>query len=148
VHKDGIYFGHIRDGMKHGFGYYMWIHTGERYQGDWFMDKRSGFGIMTWSDGRRYVGGFRNDLFDGPAVQSCADGSRYEGTWKEGNPHGIGVYTSKDGTKIEGMFVNSSWSIQEKVGQLERTVKALSKRVTNGGIEITGIDSRNIHDDS
>ena len=71
---------------------------------------------------------------------------KYKGTWKEGSPHGIGIFTSKDGTKIEGMFVNASWSIQEKVGQLERTVKALSKRVTNGGIEITGIDSRNIHD--
>ena len=45
------------------------------------MDKKNGYGVMTWPDG-----------------------SKYEGNWKFGRQNGIGVYTDKKGKAEKGFW--------------------------------------------
>ena len=39
----------------HGPGFLKW-NDGRSYNGEFFEDKKQGFGIFTWPDGRKYIG--------------------------------------------------------------------------------------------
>lgn len=61
-----VYTGQV---LKHGFGTEVDKH-GNRYEGQWSMDEKSGQGKLTF-----------------------IDGSTYEGSWKQGKFHGQGTLT-------------------------------------------------------
>ena len=77
----------------HGKGLLIWK-DGNRYLGNFYLDKRQGRGVFTWKDGRTYDGSFQNS-----------------------KQHGEGVYT-KNGVKKKGMWENgknTKWISEEKV---------------------------------
>lgn len=61
-----VYTGQV---LRHGYGSEV-DRYGNRYEGQWSLDERSGQGKMTF-----------------------IDGTTYEGNWKSGKFHGIGILT-------------------------------------------------------
>eukprot|EP01114_Cavostelium_apophysatum_P018300 TRINITY_DN5635_c0_g1_i3.p1 TRINITY_DN5635_c0_g1~~TRINITY_DN5635_c0_g1_i3.p1 ORF type:complete len:804 (-),score=227.58 TRINITY_DN5635_c0_g1_i3:60-2471(-) len=74
----------------------------EIYVGHWSVDKRAGFGVLTFSNKDKYYGEFFNDQFEGFGVYVYNDGTVFEGNWKAGKRKGQGTLLSPNGDKFEG----------------------------------------------
>ncbi len=110
VWKNGSsYWGEFRDGLKHGFG--KWRKNregpGNAYEGQYYKDKKQGFGIFKWASGNLYRGQYKNDERDGFGEMRWTDGSVYIGQWCRGIQHGYGHMYFADGTTKEGIFDNN-----------------------------------------
>ncbi len=56
--------------MKHGYGKMIYA-NGEKYDGEFFENKRSGYGVLKFSNGETYTGSFQNDNMHGLGTFSC-----------------------------------------------------------------------------
>eukprot|EP00392_Amoebophrya_sp_AT5.2_P004483 g4491.t1 len=75
-----------------------------KYQGQLLGGKRSGQGVLYYSNGALYDGQWANDRFHGTGKYSDKDSS-YSGLWADGKKHGVGEEVSKvDGT-YQGQYV-------------------------------------------
>jgi hypothetical protein len=54
-YKTNTYEGEYYMDKKHGYGVFEW-ESGNVYKGNYFEDERNGFGIMKWTDGSTYMG--------------------------------------------------------------------------------------------
>lgn len=88
---DGQLGGHFRNDRLCGLGHCVYS-GGDRYQGRFQGGKRSGHGIMVFSQ--------FNEL-----LQSTQE-STYEGNWKLNQRSGYGVMLWPDGTRFEGQWLN------------------------------------------
>jgi hypothetical protein len=71
------YLGNFHEGTRHGKGYIRYA-SGNYYQGDWKLDRKSGEGVMVW----------------------LTMSQTYTGTWLDDHPHGSGEYTWGDITSL------------------------------------------------
>jgi len=110
IWKDGsTYVGEFYDGLKSGFG--KWRKNNSQktnmYEGQYFKDKKQGFGIFKWASGNVYRGQYKNDERDGIGEMIWTDGSRYKGMWAHGIQHGYGKMIFPNGEIKEGRFENN-----------------------------------------
>jgi hypothetical protein len=73
----------------HGLGTFVFA-NGNRYEGDFKDDTKSGFGTLHYANGEEYSGGWLNDMAHGKGELKYAQGDRYDGSWSEGQKHGEG----------------------------------------------------------
>ena len=52
--------------------------------GEYYMDKKQGFGIYSWTDGRRYEGQWMNGKQHGEGKYLLPDGKENIGIWEKG----------------------------------------------------------------
>lgn len=109
--------GSWRKGLRHGFGTMTYI-SGNVYEGEWVEDKKSGHGVMTWSDRQElYIGMWENDLANGEGEhiwtetpqksfqrQTC---NLYRGSFKDGKRHGFGTFFYSNGSQYTGQWFNN-----------------------------------------
>jgi hypothetical protein len=74
---------------RHGFGVYEWK-DGRVYEGEFHMDQRQGVGEYRWPDGAIYRGEFMSGHRQGEGTYTFSDGSTYTGEWLKGRYHGVG----------------------------------------------------------
>jgi hypothetical protein len=79
--------GEFLNGLKHGKG--RWksardVANVNHYDGDYFNDKKHGYGIFTWASGNTYKGEYFEDERHGTGEMSWTDGTRYIGDWCHG----------------------------------------------------------------
>ena len=80
---------------------------GDRYEGETYNNKKSGFGIYYfYSNKNRYEGWWENDLENGNGSLFYHDGSLYIGQWENGKKNGIGTLYYKLGDKYYGNFID------------------------------------------
>ena len=90
------------NGMKHGRG--KWIKNNNLYEGEYYMDRKQGYGEFRWASGNVYKGNYKIDLRNGYGEMYWTDGSIYKGNWVNGIQHGYGKMMFIDGTLNEGIF--------------------------------------------
>ena len=105
VFEDGNYIGQIMNGMAEGKG--IWYGNkdkciGERYEGYWEKDKKSGKGIYYYNNGEIYNGDWKDGNFEGKGTFFYKNGNRYEGEWKNDKREGKGIIHYKAGDRYEG----------------------------------------------
>jgi hypothetical protein len=62
---------------------------------------------MTWPDGQRYEGGWKNDARSGQGVMTGASGQRYEGEWRYHKRSGQGLLWLPGGNRVfDGTFAD------------------------------------------
>ena len=86
------YRGEFRQGLKHGEGVKAWP-WGDRYEGGFWNDRRSGKGMYVWGAGspwagERFVGEYVADQRDGMGTYYWPNGDRFDGVWKEDRRYG------------------------------------------------------------
>ena len=103
------YVGSFHDGLKHGFGKWRKSREGQSntYEGQYFRDKKQGFGIFRWTSGNVYRGQYKADEREGLGEMRWTDGSLYLGEWRHGIQHGYGRMVFADGSMKEGRFENN-----------------------------------------
>ena len=109
------------DGKRHGNGVRLYP-DGGRYEGEWFQDQRSGFGVYVGGGdrGARYEGGWKEDARHGQGVESYGNSSGewftcplgnmhsggarcfYDGAFAGGYYEGVGTFTCCDGRQYHG----------------------------------------------
>lgn len=82
--------------------------TGEKYEGEWYEDKKHGTGTYYYSNGSVYSGDFINDTPHGYGEFKKGDDKVYKGFWENGNPTGIALQI-EDGIKTVGSWNQSEF---------------------------------------
>ena len=78
--------------------------NGDCYCGEFYKNRREGFGMCTYADGCTYDGSWIKDKRSGTGIQWFASGDRYEGEWLDDKKHGYGVLTYSNGETYKGDF--------------------------------------------
>ena len=101
------YFGAVANGRANGkgMGYYT---TGNVYVGEWKDNLKHGEnGVFRWISGERYEGSYVQDKRSGQGSYYWANGEKYEGEWENDQRSGIGTLYDKDNNiKLKGMWKN------------------------------------------
>uniref|UniRef100_A0A8C9L1V7 R10B2 protein n=1 Tax=Pavo cristatus TaxID=9049 RepID=A0A8C9L1V7_PAVCR len=91
--NDGsIYEGSIKNGLRHGFGFFRsGIHP-VSYIGYWYKGKRHGKGTMFYDQERMswYSGDWVDNVREGWGIRCYKSGNVYEGQWEKNVRHGKG----------------------------------------------------------
>eukprot|EP00118_Oscarella_pearsei_P006682 m.30642 g.30642 ORF g.30642 m.30642 type:complete len:564 (+) comp31372_c0_seq1:46-1737(+) len=114
------YVGEKANGLRNGYGVYIYSNTFFRYEGEWKDGKKHGHGKLVMGDGSYYEGNFRDgeicchgfrlwastgNQFEGQfedgemtgqGVMKYGDGGIYEGNWLENKHEGVGILTDGD----------------------------------------------------
>jgi len=93
------------------------------YEGQYYKDKKQGFGIFKWATGNIYRGQYKTDEREGIGEMKWTDGSMYIGQWVSGIQHGYGKMYFPDGTVKEGYFDNNVFKGFEYVGDVPSELK-------------------------
>ncbi|NXC54242.1 R10B2 protein, partial [Aleadryas rufinucha] len=94
--SDGsVYEGSIKDGLRHGYGFFR---SGTRpisYLGDWCNGKRHGKGVIYYDEEHTswYSGEWVNNVREGQGLRRYRSGNIYEGQWEKNRRHGHGKMT-------------------------------------------------------
>ena len=75
---------------------------GESYDGDLFLDKKSGTGTYTYPNGNKYVGDYKDDRMEGQGTYTYANGEKYVGRYSDGRKEGSGIFTYSNGERYIG----------------------------------------------
>ena len=79
-------------------------YMGETYEGDWYKNKRTGKGKMTFLDNEVYEGEFDENVMNGEGVMYFANGDTYKGTFADGVRHGEGIMTLNSGESFSEIW--------------------------------------------
>jgi TonB family protein len=93
------------DGRRSGKGVITYS-NGNRYEGEFVENRQSGKGVFTWKNGNRYEGDFLHGKRTGKGVWTASDGQHYEGDFIDGKLNGKGVLTWANGDRYEGDFID------------------------------------------
>lgn len=66
----------------------MFYYNGDKYDGDWYKDKRQGRGVYTYANGAQYKGQWMNDMKNGNGFFNWGDGTTYDGQWLDNQRSG------------------------------------------------------------
>jgi len=82
-----IYKGEVKDGYMHGYGEFYWKDYSEslkRYIGEYYRDKRHGFGIFIWGVNpiEAYIGFWNNGEMNGVGIKISNNKFKY-GIWNQ-----------------------------------------------------------------
>ena len=107
------YLGEFKNDQANGFGIYHNNSNETIYEGNWFNNSQSGYGIEKWSDGSIFVGEYKNgEKIVGTYLWN--DGNRYEGEFNRNMFEGFGVYFYSKGKIYLG-----EWEANKKHGYAE-----------------------------
>ena len=111
------YVGQVRTGTQtpHGRGTCTWK-DGDKYEGGWRDDKRSGQGVYTWAYGGRYEGEWKDDESSGRGLLWLSDERTYDGAWAGDYPL-QGTAMEPDGALSRATFDASYQSPVEDDGK-------------------------------
>ncbi|NXH93740.1 R10B2 protein, partial [Pachycephala philippinensis] len=91
--SDGsVYEGSIKDGLRHGYGFFKSGTRPVSYLGDWRNGKRHGKGVIYYDKEHTswYSGEWVNNVREGEGFRRYKSGNTYEGQWKKNLRHGHG----------------------------------------------------------
>jgi TonB family protein len=97
------------DGKRSGKGVIAYS-NGNHYEGPFVENRQNGKGVFTWKNGNRYEGDFIRGKRTGKGLWMAANGDHYEGNFVDGKFNGTGVLTCANGNRYEGTFANGKQS--------------------------------------
>ncbi len=99
--------GEFYDNKRNGYGKLICT-DGEVYEGEWQDDKKHGHGKRTFASGSRYEGEWADELRSGKGVYfNAKSGVTYDGEWKDGKMNGHVVAHYADGIVYDGYCVDN-----------------------------------------
>ena len=94
------YTGGFKDELFSGYGNYF-SEIGDKYYGNWLLDKKHGHGAIYWKDGSNYVGNWKYNQMHGEGTFTRVNGNTYAGIFNEGKEPDEGIFTEKDGASFK-----------------------------------------------
>lgn len=93
------------EGRKHGQGKCVYANPlGRIYEGDFFNDKRHGFGMCIYPNGDVFTGDFVDEKYKGKGVYKYAEGDIFWGAYDHGQRNGYGECKYSSGDFYQGDF--------------------------------------------
>lgn len=105
-----VYFGELKDGMRHGHGRTVSVNGCTVYEGGYVRDKREGLGVYFYSNREiGYVGEFKEGKKNGVGVSFQEDGELvHVGKWEDDLPKSMCSTLDKKGNLLfTGNIINS-----------------------------------------
>jgi hypothetical protein len=100
--------------VRHGKGVQLFsvneLTCSSKYEGQWNMDIKHGYGICTYPDGSVYHGEYLNGHYEGSGKFTWKNGDVYVGKWGDGKMEGEGEFKHNDGHILKGFFKNNYYS--------------------------------------
>jgi len=109
-----------------GIGFFKY-RNGDKYKGEFSLDKRNGKGRLEYSNGDVYEGHFKDNMRHGYGVQVYNGGlARYSGEWINDKREGKGDMTVYfKGTENIYMHYKGEWLGDNKHGSCELTINGI-----------------------
>ncbi|RAL48785.1 hypothetical protein DM860_001105 [Cuscuta australis] len=98
------YSGSLLGNIPEGSGLYIWS-DGCRYEGEWRLGMRHGYGTLKWPSGAVYEGEFSGGYMHGTGTYITHDKMTYKGRWKLSRKHGLGNQIYPNGDVFEGSWI-------------------------------------------
>ena len=98
-------------GLRQGKGTIVWA-NGQRYAGDWVMDKPTGLAKIHFANGNDYEGQVLDGTPQGTGRMRYASGDEFVGQFKNGEPDVRGVYSWRNGQRYDGV-----WPMAARMGK-------------------------------
>jgi hypothetical protein len=70
-----------------GKGTYQFV-NGNKYEGEWIDDFKSGYGVLHYANGEKYEGFWENDKAHGKGTLTYIHGDKYVGDFRNACKHG------------------------------------------------------------
>jgi hypothetical protein len=102
---NACYTGTMHHGARTGWGVVTYS-NGQRHEGNFQDGKAHGYGIHTWPHGERHEGWYENDNMNGPGLQKFPNGTTYRGQFRDGVRHGHGTLTWNGRTYTGGFHLD------------------------------------------
>ncbi|HET9054132.1 MAG TPA: hypothetical protein VFM90_08170, partial [Cyclobacteriaceae bacterium] len=111
--------GCIEGNCTEGRGIAINSKTFDRYEGDWHLGRRQGYGREFTAGGSlRYIGSFEAGKYSGAGILFLENGDRYEGAFQDGKMHGKNSrYLFKNG---DILTINYDQGLRQGFGVLTR----------------------------
>jgi len=91
--------------LKSGRGMYYYA-NGDQYCGEYKYGRKEGIGFYMYFSGESFEGHYRNDVRHGRGIYRYNNGDQYEGDYCQGKKSGKGIYRFSDGMVYEGEVQN------------------------------------------
>ena len=98
-------------------------YKGYTYDGQYYKDKRHGYGEAKWLDGQKFSGNYLNGIPNGFGIYTYVNGDTYEGYLKNNKRQGEGKFVYKNGKIKEGLWKNNNFIKTKKLKAEEREPK-------------------------
>ena len=91
--------------------------NGNRFEGNYSYERRSGPGVFFFTNGARYVGNFENNNFNGSGKLYYPNGNILDSSFLNGLPDGLGIlYSSVDKKYYEVVYTNGVITLYTFIG--------------------------------
>ena len=109
--------------------------TFEKYEGDWHMGKRHGYGREFLPDGKiKYMGSFEDGKYHGAGIIFLPNSERYEGGFLDGKPHGKNSrYFFKNG---DILTINYVLGVRQGFGVFTRNNGQQNRAYYKNGVQL------------
>lgn len=104
-----VYVGSVLGGLRHGQGILKGKDGFPLYDGQWYMGRRHGYGILSYNSEQtsRYEGSWKDDHREGKGTMHYPSGNVYSGEWSKGIKCGVGTMLWHDrGERYIGSWLN------------------------------------------
>jgi len=82
--------------------------NGDRYEGMFLDNLKTGQGVYYFSNGNKYVGNFSGGTFNGQGIYHFKNGDKLKADYIDGLAEGHGLYYFKNGNRFEGRYLNGN----------------------------------------
>jgi len=140
------YEGYMHNGKRHGHGimkYYISPGLYSVYNGNWIDNKKSGYGIILYTNGSIYDGNWENNKFSGHGKFIDIQDGTYEGSYSENMRNGLGIMTYLDGAIYNGNWTNDMRNNHGQINYIDgkQYIGIWYNDILSGNGQMTLIDS-------
>ncbi len=116
--------------------------SGNKYEGEYKDNKRSGQGTFTFANGDKYVGEYKDGNRNGLGTYTFSDGNKYVGEYKDSKRNGLGTYTFSDGKKYVGEFTDNDFNGHGILYSSNSTIIKQGMWVTGSLVQSLALDTQ------
>jgi len=112
-----VFDGQMEHSLPNGQGVYVYINTGQRYEGNFVDFMRDGEGVLYAENGDKiYDGEWKSNKYHGYGQYFLRGKCRYEGNWENGKRNGDGIAYDPNGQEE----YNGPWKDDVRLNDIDR----------------------------
>ena len=103
------YLGYFSNNYMQGKGIILDKNNKIKFEGNFYANKKNGFGRFYYNDNEYYEGDFINDIIEGNGLYHFKNGDIWEGKYKNKKKDGVGIWIRKDGEIFLTQYENDNF---------------------------------------
>ena len=116
------YIGYFLNNELNGKGLLVDKNNKLIYKGEFYKNKKHGFGLLKYNNGDQYEGNFENDKIEGNGEFHFSNGDTWEGVFQNGMKNGIGIMIKGEKELFLTQFENDNFIGEVELNNEEKNI--------------------------